>query len=93
MHLLSQLKPKLCAQALPLQSVLMEGMTWRYLGTNLSLDCFLVLAWSKWRTELSYCVSGLSCAQCLSWGKWFKDEFTPSVSEVLIVLIWDTSGI
>lgn len=68
-------------------------MTWRHLGTDLSLDCFLALAWSKWRTELSYCVSGLSRAQCLSWDKWVKDEFIPSVSEVLTVLIWDIAGI
>lgn len=30
-----------------------ERMTWRYLGTNLSLDCFLSLAWSKGRTQFS----------------------------------------
>ena len=63
MPLLSQLKTNLWVQALPLQPALLEGMTWRYLGTSLSLDCFLALAWSNWRTELSYC---LSCALCLS---------------------------
>jgi len=52
-RLRSQLKPNLCAHALPSQSVLMEGMAWSYLATKLSLDSFLALAWSKGRTELS----------------------------------------
>lgn len=38
-------------------------------------------------------MSRVSCAQCLSWDKQFKDEFIPLVSEVLTVLILDTSGI
>ena len=35
MRLRSQLKPNLCAHALPSQSVLMEGMAWSYLATKL----------------------------------------------------------
>lgn len=77
------------------ESVLMDGMTWRYLVTNLPLDCFLALAWSKWRTELSSIIPVLdvSCAQCLPWDKLLGDEFIPSVPEALTVLILDLSGI
>lgn len=38
--------------------------------------------------EFSYCVSCLSCAQCLSWDRLFKYEFVPSVSAVPTVPIW-----
>lgn len=76
-------------------SVLMEDMAWRYFVTNLPSDCFLALAWRKWRTELFSITPVLdtSCAQCLPWDKWLEDEFIPSVSEVLTVLILDIFGI
>lgn len=75
--------------------VLMEDMAWRYFVTNLPSDCFLALAWSKWRTELFSITPVLdtSCVQCLPWDKWLEVEFIPSVSEVLTVLILDIFGI